>query len=129
MGGSISAFRASSVDDQPAGRVSPYHMADLTELSDRYLAAQLVGDRREALRLIIEEGLEQGVSVPRLQIEVIQAAQYEIGRLWQENAISVAQEHLATGISQLALAHLYEHLPRGESIGRRAVVACVEGEL
>ena len=104
-------------------------MPDLSALSKRYLAAQLTGDRREALRLVIEDGMEQGVSVPQLQLEVIQPAQYEIGRLWQENEISVAQEHLATGISQLVLAHLYPHLQRGESVGRRVLVACVEGEL
>jgi len=104
-------------------------MADLSALSERYLAAQLAGDRKEALRLVIEEGVERGVSVPDLQLDVVQSAQYEIGRLWQENMISIAQEHLATGISQLVLAHLYEYLPRQEAIGPRALVACVLGEL
>jgi methanogenic corrinoid protein MtbC1 len=98
-------------------------------LRQGYLRAQLAGNRREALRLIVDEGLLRGLSIPTLHLDVIQAAQVEIGRLWQENHISVAQEHLATAISQLALSHLYRHLPRDPANGRTVMVSCVEGEL
>jgi methanogenic corrinoid protein MtbC1 len=98
-------------------------------LQARYLAAQLSGDRREALRLLVDEGLLRGIALQDIHLKVIQPAQYEIGRLWQENRISVAQEHLATAISQLALSHLYRHLPRDPSNGKIVMVSCVEGEL
>ena len=101
----------------------------LDELRTRYLAAQLAGDRREALRLIVEEGAERGVPVAALHLEVIRPAQVEIGRLWQENAITVADEHLATAISQLVVSHLYRYLPPTAANGRRVVVACADGEL
>lgn len=77
----------------------------------------------------MEEGIAAGVSVPDLVLKVLQQAQYEIGRLWEENRISVAQEHLATAITQLVLAHLYPHLPRDPRRGLTALVATVEGEL
>ncbi len=98
-------------------------------LMGRYLAAQLAGDRREALRLLVDEGLLRGIPLQDLHLKVIQQAQYEIGRLWQENRISVAQEHLATAISQLALSHLYRHLPRDPPNGKVVMLSCVEGEL
>lgn len=101
----------------------------LISLREQYLAAQLAGNRKEALRLLVDEGLLRGVPLQVIHLEIIQQAQYEIGRLWQENIISVAQEHLATAISQLALAHLYRHLPRDPPNGKLIVVACVEGEL
>ncbi len=101
----------------------------LTWLRERYLAAQLSGNRREALRLLVDEGLLRGVPIQDIHLKVIQLAQYEIGRLWQENTISVAQEHMATAISQLALSHLYRHLPRDPPNGKVIMVACVEGEL
>jgi methanogenic corrinoid protein MtbC1 len=101
----------------------------LSDLLQRYLAAQLAGDRREALRLLVDEGLLRGVPLQDIHLKIIQPAQYEIGRLWQENRISVAQEHLATAISQLALSHLYRHLPRDPSNGKVIMVSCVEGEL
>jgi len=101
----------------------------LSALLQRYLEAQLRGDRREALRLLVDEGLLQGVPLQDIHLKVIQPAQYEIGRLWQENRISVAQEHLATAISQLALSHLYRHLPRDPSNGKVIMLSCVAGEM
>ncbi len=109
--------------------VLPQTEPSLTTLREQYVAAQLAGNRREALRLLVDEGLLRGVPLQVLHLEVIQLAQYEIGRLWQENIISVAQEHLATSISQLALAHLYRHLPRDPENGKVVMVSCVEGEL
>lgn len=98
-------------------------------LRDRYLAAQLGGNRRGALRILFDEGLSKGASVAQLQRWVVQEAQREIGRLWQEDRISVAQEHMATAISQVVLAHLYLEAAPSPSNGKKVVVACVEGEL
>ncbi len=101
----------------------------LQSLTDRYIAAQLAGDRTAALRIILEDGIGSDIPVAELYLNVIQPAQHRIGRLWQENRITVAQEHLATAISQLALAHLYPLLPREPDNGIVVVVACVPGEL
>jgi methanogenic corrinoid protein MtbC1 len=102
---------------------------DLSELRAKYLAAQLKGSRREALRLVVDEGLARGASVAELQRQVLQEAQREIGRLWQENEISIAQEHMATAISHAMLAHLYDLADRAPSRDRKVLVACVDGEL
>jgi len=98
-----------------------------TALAARYLEAQLGSDHRECIRLL-EEAIERGVQVQDLHLKVIQPCQHEIGRLWEQNRISVAQEHLATAISQLVVAHMYRHLRRGPANGKLVIVACVEGE-
>lgn len=49
-----------------------------SEVRGLYLSAQLAANRREALRLVIEEGLSCGSSVAEVQLEVIQEAQREI---------------------------------------------------
>jgi methanogenic corrinoid protein MtbC1 len=130
------AFRFQAVNHPDSFAPSPQHRAPpsvntdpLVALRDSYLSAQLEGNRREALRLLVDEGILRGIPLPSLHLEVIQKAQWELGRLWQENHISVAQEHLATAISQLALSHLYRHLPRDPPNGRTVMLACVEGEL
>jgi MerR family transcriptional regulator, light-induced transcriptional regulator len=102
---------------------------DFLVLRDRYLFAVLQGDRREALRIVVEEGLLGGATVLELQTRVIQEAQREVGRLWQEDRIGTAQEHMATAVAHLALAHLYERAPSSPRLGKRIVLACVEGEL
>ena len=66
----------------------------LDHLLSRYLEAQLAGDRRTAARVVIDEGLGAGHSVHALHAGVLQAAQREIGRLWQQNRISIAEEHM-----------------------------------
>jgi methanogenic corrinoid protein MtbC1 len=101
----------------------------LRELRDRYMRAQLTGDRREAVRIVVEDGLGGGARVIDLQAEVIQAAQQEIGRLWQQNRVTVAQEHMASAISQLSLAALFERAAPARPLGKKLVLACVEGEL
>jgi methanogenic corrinoid protein MtbC1 len=59
---------------------------------------------------------------------VVQEAQREVGRLWQLNHISVAQEHMATSIAQVVLSHLYEHASPEPPNGKRVLLACVERE-
>ena len=93
-----------------------------------FLDAQLAGDRRAALALLVD-AREAGSSGTDLRTHVIRAAQAEIGRRWQRNDISIAQEHMATAISQLALAELFRHEHPDEPNGRKVIVACVEGEL
>lgn len=103
--------------------------AAIEALAARFLAAQLQGDRDEALRLVLDDGIGRGIAAADVYLGVIQPTQYEIGRLWQENRISVAQEHLATAISQLVVANLYRHLPRAPRNGKLVIVACPPGEL
>lgn len=101
---------------------------DLDSLRTQFLAAQLAGDRRGAIRVLLEDGYEQGVPVQQLHLGVVQAAQHRIGALWEQNEVTIAQEHVATAIAQLALSCLYPRVPREPRNGRRVLIACVEGE-
>lgn len=102
--------------------------APIATVLDRYLAALLGGQQRDALA-VLEQALADGHSVRALQRDVVQAAQRELGRLWEENRISVADEHMATAIAQRALIHLYERAPPAWPRGPIVLLACVEGEL
>jgi methanogenic corrinoid protein MtbC1 len=115
----------SSLPPMPPSSKKP--MTSLASLASRYLEAQLASNQRECVRLI-DEALQQGALVQDLHLKVIQQCQREIGRLWEQHEISVAQEHLATAVSQLVIAHMYRHLPRGSANGKLVIVACVEGE-
>jgi methanogenic corrinoid protein MtbC1 len=102
---------------------------DLAELRDAYLAALLAPDARRA-RALVEEAHEDGVPAERLYLEVLQPALHEVGRLWETAGISVADEHLATQITQTVVARLADRLTRGGGgAGRRAIVSCSPGEL
>jgi methanogenic corrinoid protein MtbC1 len=93
-----------------------------------YLAAALSGQRTAALN-IAREALQEGASVIDVYCDMLQPAQYEIGRLWENNEISVAQEHLATAVTQYVVAQLYADLPAAQNPRGNVVVTGVEGEL
>lgn len=100
----------------------------LHPLAARYLEALLATDRHKAWQ-IIEDALSSGMAIKDIYLLVFEATQYEIGRLWQENRLSVAQEHYCTATTQLIMSRLYPRIFSGEKRGRRVVVACVGGEL
>lgn len=102
---------------------SPLHF-----LAQDYLQALLRSDRRAASQMVIE-AVQQGTSVKDIYLHVFQPSQQEIGRLWQTNQISVAQEHYCTAATQLVMSQLYPYIFAGDKIGRRLVASCVGGEL
>jgi MerR family transcriptional regulator, light-induced transcriptional regulator len=59
----------------------------------------------------------------------VPAVQYEVGRLWQVNEISVAQEHYCTAATQLVMSQLYPQLFASEKTAGTLVAACVAGDL
>jgi len=96
-------------------------------LAARYLERLLAYDRDGAMT-VVGAALDEGTSVRDVYLEVIQAVQHEIGRLWQLNRITVAQEHYCTAVSQLVLARLYPRIMHGSG-GPRMVSTCARHEL
>ena len=106
----------------------PPSAVDVDAVLDAYLRAVREGDRRAAFR-VIDEAHARGLALGAIYMGVFQPALREIGRLWQENAITVADEHLATAITQAAMARLYEQVATWDGSARRSLVAaCVDTE-
>jgi methanogenic corrinoid protein MtbC1 len=95
---------------------------------DRYLAAQLAGNAALALQQL-NDLIDAGHEPAEVRTRVVQQAQLEIGRLWQSDRITVAQEHAATAIGQVALSHLFGRSAFSARRDVPVVVACVPGEL
>ena len=102
--------------------------APLGPLARQYLDALLAGNRQQASTMIME-AVAAGAPIRDIYLHVFQPIQYEIGRLWQTNQISVAHEHFATAVTQLVMAQLYPHIFDTPKHGRRLVATCVSDEL
>ena len=100
----------------------------LEDLARGYLEALLSGDRRAATQLILD-AVEEGASVADVYLHVLQPTQYEIGRRWQLNQLTVAEEHYCTAAAQLTMSMLYPRIFATNRVGRRMVAACVGGDL
>lgn len=97
-------------------------------LARTYLTALLRADRRKAVD-VINGAVNEGVSIRELYLEVFQPVQREIGRLWQSNEISVAEEHFCTASTQALMAQFYPQILGTARVGRKVVIACVGSEL
>jgi len=93
-----------------------------------YIQALLQGERHIASKMIIK-AVENGVPVKEIYLHVFQPAQREIGRLWQTNQITVAQEHYCTAATQLIMSGLYPYIFSTAKHGKKVVAACVGNEL
>ena len=83
-------------------------------------------DRRAATRQALEL-LEAGVGVQELILGLLGPAQAEVGRRWEANQWSVADEHAATAIADAVLGALSWRTDAAGDQGR-VVVTCAEGE-
>jgi len=98
------------------------------ETYERYLA-DLVAGRRRACLSTVQSLLMQGTPLRTLFLDLLQTSLYEVGSRWAAGQLSVAQEHLATAITEEALALAMPHTLDRDDNGRSAVIACCADEL
>lgn len=99
----------------------------LAELRERCVEQLIAGDAASTQR-IVNEALRV-VPVPTVYHALLAESLYEVGRRWACGELTVAEEHLATGICETILPDLAVRLPRGPRCRRTAIVACAPGEL
>jgi methanogenic corrinoid protein MtbC1 len=93
-----------------------------------YLEAMRSGSGRRADQ-VIEEGLDQQVSPNQIYLDIFQPVAYEIGKLWQRNQFTVAQEHLATAIIERQMGQLHPYFLPEKKRQRTVVLGSISGEL
>lgn len=101
------------------GTVPPWTAAE-------YLALAAAGDRERAVRFVLDL-LDQGIEGDLVISEVLAASQREVGARWERAEWTVADEHLASGVTLAALEAIATSSP-----GRRpeglALSVCAEGD-
>ena len=93
---------------------------------DRYVEDAVSGERRSAIRTTLDM-FDRGVSQDRVIVELLAAGQREVGERWHRNQLTVADEHIATGVSAAALDAL---VSEGRPLvgDGHTVVVCAEGD-
>jgi MerR family transcriptional regulator, light-induced transcriptional regulator len=99
-----------------------------TELLQQYLTFILAGNRKASLNIIMD-AYKSGYQISDIYMNIFQEALYEIGRLWESNRITVADEHLGTAITQFVMSNLYQYLQISDQQLGKAVITGVQGEL
>ncbi len=92
-------------------------------LYENYLIALLDGKRLKC-HDIVQKLLDKKIDLKVLYADLFQRSMYRVGELWENNRITVANEHLATAITESLLNLSYPFLFTSERIGRKAVISC-----
>ncbi len=100
--------------------------APFSDIANSYLNSLLVLNRDEAITGAVKK-VNEGLSITDLFHHVLFPVQQEVGRLWQQNQITVVQEHYCTAATNLLVVKLrrgFIGTPRQVS----ALTVCAEGE-
>ncbi len=94
-----------------------------------YLDALLAGDRSGAGDIVAAAMSSGGFTARDIYLDLFQPALMEVGRLWELNKISVAEEHYFTSATQVLMSQVSAEVFAAERRGRRMVAFCAGGEL
>lgn len=92
-----------------------------------FLDLLLKKERTKAKDFVIDL-IENGFPVKNVYLDIIQPSLYEIGRLWADNKIMIADEHMATVITQYVLTFLYPYIFDTEKHGKKLMAAAIGKE-
>ncbi|MDG3008263.1 cobalamin B12-binding domain-containing protein [Paludisphaera mucosa] len=122
LNAAITSLRDPSAEASPCVPLMP----EACEECDAFGAALICGDQRTSVG-IFREVAQEGRSFLDAELHLVQPALYGIGKGWQDNRISIAQEHLATAMVHGLLAREFAQASSLPSNGRSALLAAVEG--
>jgi methanogenic corrinoid protein MtbC1 len=97
------------------------------QLANAYLNGLLTLNRDAAIQTVMQ-AVEAGMKMRDLFEYVISPVQKEVGRLWQQNEISVLQEHYCTAATEILLARLRRQFMGGSQRDVCALAICPPGE-
>ena len=88
---------------------------------EAFLESLLAGDYQESLHLT-DWTVTDAQRLKDFYLQVIQPCMYQVGNLWQRGEISVAQEHLASIITDRVMAATYPRVAFGKPSKAKAVI-------
>ena len=91
--------------------------------------SHVLNKNRQAARDHITALRHAGASLKNIYLDIFQPSLYEVGRLWQTGAIHVADEHLATVMTQSIMASFYEEIFASQKHGKKLLSAAIGTEL
>lgn len=102
---------------------------DLKQAEIAFTTALRNGDEAAA-HSVISEAQSACVDATAIYLKVFAPSMVTIGELWEQNELSVAEEHLATEITERLIGQLSPSFSAQQAVGQpgRVVMGCVAGE-
>ncbi len=122
----VSALKSRSAEKKTAADTKT-----LSPAARSFLNAALAGDPARG-RAVIEKALGAGMTVSEIYTGIFQPVLWETGMLWQQNKVTIAQEHFITGVIRQVMDQIHDRVTATGKTNRqkkRVVAACVGEEL
>lgn len=94
----------------------------------QYLDFLLKGNKSQAQALVTAL-VTNGEPISSIYDNIFKVTQQEIGLLWQNNIITVAQEHYCTAATQSIMSTLYPYIFTSEKKERKMMACSISGDL
>lgn len=86
----------------------------------------LVDGDKDGCANLVQSLIDEGVNLKDIYVELFQKSLYRIGKLWDDNKLSIPEEHMATRIVEYLINRF---APVGKSNSdKKVVVACIDKE-
>ncbi|MCG8405335.1 MAG: B12-binding domain-containing protein [Phycisphaerales bacterium] len=98
-----------------------------SKLFTQYMEPLLNG-QRETCRKLVLSALDSGVEPRKVYSDLIWPALEHVDKLYREDRINLAEEHMATRINRTVADHVQARLDRATKLGKKIIITCAEGE-
>ncbi len=88
----------------------------------------LDGDRNAAT-LLIKDAISDGIPIEEIYLDIIQPCMEEVGRLWELNKLTVAQEHYITAATQVVMSQMTPYTFKTQRNGKKLIASSVSNDL
>ncbi len=93
----------------------------------QYLDSLLEGDKATC-KSIVEELLAEGESIKEIYLGLFQRSMYRIGQMWERERCSIADEHIATKITEALIDWSIEVSKCKGKKDKSVIIACIDKE-
>ena len=83
------------------------------------------GDKHRCKEIFVSLA-ENGTDIKDIYINLIQRSLYKIGKMWEEGKISIAEEHMATKITEYLVDISSQYYTPGPSCGKTVVLTGID---
>ncbi|MFC2136329.1 B12-binding domain-containing protein [Bacteroidota bacterium] len=92
-----------------------------------YFDSLLKGDRDKCAEIVLDL-LDKNVKPADLYENIFQRSMYRIGKLWEQDKITIGDEHIASEITNTLIDVVCSKLKKADKIQKKIIITCIEKE-
>lgn len=92
-----------------------------------YFNGLLEGDKYRCRR-VVDRLLDENTGIIDIYTDLFQKSLYQVGKMWDQNKLSIGDEHLGTQITEELLYYCSSRIVPVKQVNKKALVSCINKE-